>query len=79
LFYDEEGNRRIHPSIGLFLTPIALAHWIMCDGCKMIRGGLFLATYSFTLREVDLLVSILQSKFGLECNRVIKRDRGQVY
>jgi hypothetical protein len=26
LFYDEQGNRRIHPSIGNFLTAISLAH-----------------------------------------------------
>lgn len=34
LFYDEQGNRRLHPSIGDFLTEISLAHWIMCDGRK---------------------------------------------
>ena len=41
--------------IGLFITPIALAHWIMCDGGKILRGGVFLDTFSFTIDEVDLL------------------------
>jgi hypothetical protein len=45
-------------------------------------GGSYLppgvATYSFTLSEVDLLVSVLQRNFGLDCHRVIKRDRGHV-
>jgi len=79
LFYDEQGNRRIHPTIFEYFTPISLAHWIMCYGEKIARGGLFLATYSFTLEEVDLLLSVLQNKFGLDCHRIIKRDRGKVY
>ncbi|RUP52128.1 homing endonuclease [Jimgerdemannia flammicorona] len=42
---------RIHPSIGCFLTEISLAHWIMCDGGKILRGGVFLDTFSFTIDE----------------------------
>jgi hypothetical protein len=51
----------------------------MCDGEKMLRGGVFLNTFSFTLDEVDLLVSVLQTNFNLDCHKIIKRSNGKVY
>ena len=52
-------------NIGELLTPIGLAHWIMDDG--YIHGnGLILATESFSLNEVELLKTVLESKFDLK-------------
>jgi LAGLIDADG DNA endonuclease family len=79
LFYDEQGKRRIRPDLIVYLTPIALAHWIICDGEKLVRGGLFLNTFSFSMEEVDLLISIIKTNFSLDCHRIIKRSKGKVY
>src|SRR5262249_27544917 len=57
-------------SIGQYLDAEALAYWIMCDGTKH-SSGLELCTDSFTLEEVQLLISVLacpQSNFGLICS-----------
>jgi len=51
-------------NIADLLTPIGLAHWIMDDG-YWSQGSVFLCTDSFTSTEVDLLIYVLQSQFGL--------------
>jgi LAGLIDADG DNA endonuclease family len=48
------------------LTPVALAHWICCDGSTQ-RSGLVLCTDSYTIQEVVLLMNVLIIKFRLEC------------
>jgi ubiquinol-cytochrome c reductase cytochrome b subunit len=61
-------NRRIKvlPScIEEFLSPLALAIWIMDDGGK-VSGGIKLSTNNFTKKEVLLLCDILIKKFGLK-------------
>lgn len=79
LFYDEQGNRRIHHLLGAYLTAVGLAHWIMCDGEKILRGGVFLNTFSFTMEEVDFLISVIRTNFDLDCHRIIKRSNGKIY
>lgn len=51
-------------NIGNLISPIGLAHWIMDDG-YWSEGCVFLCTDSFTSTEIDLLICVLQSKFGL--------------
>jgi len=61
-------NRRIKIlpySITEYLSPLALAVWIMDDGGK-VSGGLKLATNNFTKTEVSFLCDILIKKFGLK-------------
>jgi hypothetical protein len=57
-------------NIDTLLTPLALAHWIMgdggFDGHGRGDGRVTLYTNNFTLEEVELLRSILLSKFNLE-------------
>lgn len=48
------------------LTPVALAHWIMGDGCARTHG-LILCTESFSLPEVVLLINILKVRYDLDC------------
>jgi ubiquinol-cytochrome c reductase cytochrome b subunit len=61
-------------NISELLTPRALAFWIMDDGFKVKRGGVTLCTDSFTPEHVQLLKSVLESKFGLMCT-VQKKNR----
>lgn len=48
-----------------YLSPIALAVWIMDDGCKA-SSGLKIATNSFTLQEVEFLCKVLNNKYQFE-------------
>jgi hypothetical protein len=65
--WNEELNKfvKIVPlNIGELLKPIGLAHWIMDDG-YWSDGTIYLCTDSFTSEEVDLLINVLYSNFGL--------------
>jgi hypothetical protein len=48
------------------LTPINLAHWIRGDG-SLQNKSLHLSVYAFTIEEVNLLIKVLEHKFGLHC------------
>jgi ubiquinol-cytochrome c reductase cytochrome b subunit len=50
--------------IGDYLTPLALAVWIMDDGAA-VSSGLKFCTNSFTHSECKFLANLLHSKFGL--------------
>jgi len=52
-------------NISEYLTEVSLAFWIMDDGGKTTYGDLLLHTNSYTLEEVELLVSLLNNKFHL--------------
>lgn len=66
-FYNNsEKRRKIIPEwIKDYLSPRALAIWIMDDGTYLKNKGLRFSTNSFTLSEVKYLGSILESKYGL--------------
>lgn len=67
LFY-LDGVKVIPNNIGDLLTPLGLAHWIMQDGSfHKVSKGVALCTDSFTKDEVELLRSVLQEKFNLNC------------
>lgn len=56
---------KVVPSwFGEYLSPLALAIWIMDDG-GAVSAGLKLATNSFTRTDVEFLCSVLYSKYGL--------------
>jgi hypothetical protein len=46
------------------LTPIALAHWIMCDG-GFLHKGLILCTDSFTYKDVINLMNVLLIRYNI--------------
>jgi hypothetical protein len=63
LFY-KEGVKYINPNLELYLTPLALAIWIMDDGC-WTGSGVRIATNCFKLEEVKLLANMLVKLYGL--------------
>ena len=59
-------NIKIVPSvIGEYLSPLALAIWIMDDGSK-VGSGLKLSTNSFTYSDCALLIKVLYDNFNLK-------------
>lgn len=52
-------------NLDLYLTPKALAFWIMDDGSKE-GSGILLHTNSYTYEEVLLLIKILKNKYKIE-------------
>jgi ubiquinol-cytochrome c reductase cytochrome b subunit len=54
-------------NIGLYLTPLALAIWIMDDGAK-ISKGLKLRTHSFIYEDCLILVKALNDNFDLKAS-----------
>ena len=65
------GSLKIIPNnIGDLLTPLGLAHWIMQDrSYHKVSKGVVLCTDSFKkgYAEIELLISVLQTKFNLIC------------
>lgn len=66
LFYKDK--KKVVPSnIQDLLTPRGLAHLIMGDGFFLLdKGVVVLCTESFTKEEQELLVTVLNSKFGIK-------------
>jgi hypothetical protein len=56
-------------NIAELLTPVALAFWCASDA-TFNRGAVELCTDSFTAAEVDILRSILLTKYGINSTRV---------
>jgi hypothetical protein len=78
LFYDPiSGKKKVPENIGNLLTPLGLSYWFADDGAK---AGLFLHTDGFSKKDVVLLLSVLDSKFGLQCSlRQRHKDQYAIY
>ena len=63
-FYGK-GRKVIPVWIEEYLSPIALAIWIMDDGGWIKDRGIKLSTNSFSLSDIKKLVKILETKYGL--------------
>lgn len=59
--------KHIPQNVGDFLTPIALAIWIMDNGGR-VSSGLKLATNGFNFQECQLLTNVLYSNFKLKAS-----------
>lgn len=59
------------------LTPIGIAHWIMDDGYRA-GNRVILCTDNYTLFEVELLLSVLREKFGLDAKLYNRRQQGKL-
>lgn len=69
LFYEScpetlQFRKRISPTLEKWLTPQALAVWLMNDGGAS-GAGIRVALHCFTKKDVELLQHILLSKWGL--------------
>ncbi len=60
------GVKVVPACIEMYLTPLALAIWIMDDGGAIPGRSIRLATNSFTLQDVEFLATILRTKYGLD-------------
>lgn len=58
------GVKIVPPMIADYLSPLALAVWIMDDGCAA-SSGLKIASNSFSKADVQILCNILKEKYGL--------------
>jgi len=65
IWYDNK-KKRVPLCIKNYLSPLALAIWIMDDGAK-VSNSLKLSTNSFTYSECLLLVNTLNDNFNLKC------------
>jgi len=72
MFY-KKGKKYIHPEIENYLTPLALAIWIMDDG-GWTKYGVRIATNDFELKEVEFLIRVLKNKFNLDCTIQYLKD-----
>ena len=79
LFYNN-GVKRIPYNIGTYLTPQALAILIQDDG-GWTGYGVRIATNSFLKEDVKLLISVLETKFGLKCTlqKIGLKDKYSIY
>lgn len=59
-----KGVKIVPQEIYHLLSPIALAHWIMCDGAAVNQGGLLLCTDGFSVKEVCRLMNVLIIRYG---------------
>ncbi len=66
-FYPKPLGRKIIPKIiDQYLSPMALAIWIMDDGTLFKNKGLKFCTNSFTLKEVQYLSTLIKNNYNLE-------------
>jgi len=68
--YDEwyiNGKKCVPNNIDQYLTPLALAIWVMDDGAK-VRKSLKFSTNSFTYDECMHLVTVLHKNFNLKAS-----------
>ena len=77
LFY-KKGTKYINPQLEQYLTPLALAIWIMDDGC-WANSGVRIATNCFKLEEVKLLVNMLTKLYNLNCTVQTIDGRYSIY
>lgn len=66
MFY-KEGKKGIYANLSHYLTPLALAIWISDDGC-WVKSGVRIACNSFSLKEVECLIEIINKNFDLLSN-----------
>jgi hypothetical protein len=61
------GTRKVIPNfIDIYLSPLALAVWMMDDGTSFKNKGFKFSTNSFTLKEIKFLALILKNKYNLD-------------
>jgi ubiquinol-cytochrome c reductase cytochrome b subunit len=78
LFYNHNKKKIIPVNISDYMTPLALAIWVMDDG-TFKKPGVRIATNSFKLEEVELLQLTLYNKFTIKTSLHKNKDKYQLY
>lgn len=79
MFY-KNGKKVISTEIEKYITPLALAIFIMDDG-GWANPGVRIATNNFKLEEIQFLISIFKKKFNLDCTiqNIAKENQYSIY
>lgn len=79
-FYDNQSRKRLPKQISKWLTPLALAVWFMDDGSSKSKShkAVMLNTHCFTVRELNLIRSVLRSNFAIEATLRRQREGSQL-
>jgi len=72
MFY-RKGKKIISPKLENYLTPLALAIWIMDDG-GWANPGVRISTYNFSLDETKYLILLLKNLYNLDCTLQILKN-----
>lgn len=72
------GVKIVPLNIATYLTPLALAVWIMDDG-GVRNHGMMLSTYCFSQEDNTRLCSVLWDKYGLSCTIHMKAEGPTIY
>nr|YP_009659039.1 LAGLIDADG endonuclease [Spizellomyces sp. 'palustris']QCQ69037.1 LAGLIDADG endonuclease [Spizellomyces sp. 'palustris'] len=79
LFYPDGSTKVVPTNIADYLTPMALAIWLMDDGTSH-SSGLRFCTHGFTKADVEFLGQILWDKYGIRTSlHRHKPDMDQYY
>ena len=78
LFYTSSKKKVVPKNIDQYLTPLALAIWIMDDG-TFKSPGVRIATNCFKKQEVELLVKALNTKFNIKSTLYKNNSNYQLY
>ena len=68
----------IKPDLFHYLTPTALAYWIMCDGVSN-QYGVTLCTDGFRNSDVGRLINMLIIKYNLDCRMHFYNGKPRIY
>lgn len=75
-FFDLNRNyKHINPDIYNYFDYVVLAHWIMGDGAKRNKNGLILCTDNFDIKDIILLMNILNIKYNIQST--LHKDNGK--
>ena len=75
MFY-RKGKKIINSKLENYLTPLALAIWIMDDG-GWVNPGIRISTYNFSIDETEFLILLLKKLYNLNCTIQTLKDSTQ--
>ena len=75
------GAKKVPELIADWLTPCGFAYWFMDDGSvkSAESKGVILNTQAYTLGDVERLIEVLKSRFGLQAKIREQSDGPQIY